>query len=39
MINDIKIQGYQEKTRNEVLDINKLFNSNSKDGDLFMLPF
>lgn len=37
--NDIKIQGYQENARNEVLDINKLFNSNSEDGDLFMLPF
>nr|WP_315224526.1 hypothetical protein [uncultured Flavobacterium sp.] len=37
--NDIKIQGYEEKTRNEVLEINRLFNSNSKDGDLFMLPF
>lgn len=37
--NEIKIQGYQEKTKTEILDINKLFNSNSKDGDLFMLPF
>lgn len=36
---DIKIQGYQESTRNEILDINRLFNSNSKDENLFMVPF
>jgi hypothetical protein len=37
--NDIKIQGYKENTRNEVLEINRLFNSSSKDGDSFKLPF
>ncbi|QSB28467.1 restriction endonuclease [Flavobacterium sp. CLA17] len=37
--NDIKIQGYKENTRDEVLDINRLFNSNSKGGNLFMVPF
>ncbi|MDP3944826.1 MAG: hypothetical protein Q8Q51_02925 [Lutibacter sp.] len=36
--NDIKIQGYKEKARNEVLEINRLFNSNSKDGSL-LAPF
>lgn len=37
--NDIKIQGYQENTRDEVLDINRLFNSNSKGGNSLMIPF
>ena len=30
--NDIKIQGYQDKNKTEILDINKLFNSNSTRG-------
>jgi len=28
---DIKIQGYEELSRNEVLEINRLFNSNSTE--------
>lgn len=36
--NDIKIQGYQDKNKTEILDINKLFNSNSKEG-YSKLPF
>jgi adenylate kinase family enzyme len=37
--NDIKIQGYKENIRDEVLDINRLFNSNSDSRNLFTLPF
>lgn len=36
---DIKIQGYKENTRDEVLEINRLFNSNSNIGHLVSSPF
>jgi adenylate kinase family enzyme len=36
---DVKIQSYKENTRDEVLEINRLFNSISKDRNLFMAPF
>ncbi|MBC8768696.1 restriction endonuclease [Arenibacter sp. BSSL-BM3] len=36
---DIKIQGYKENTRDEVLEINRLFNSNSNIGHLVSAPF
>lgn len=31
---DIKIQGYQEEARNEIMDINRLFNSTETDSNL-----
>ena len=31
---DIKIQGYQEEARNEIMDINRLFNSTGIDSNL-----
>lgn len=37
--NDILIKGFNEKNKNEVVEINSLFNSNSKDGNLYMVPF
>jgi hypothetical protein len=37
--NDVKILGYEELSRNEVSEINRLFNSNSKNGNLSILPF
>ncbi|WP_421497798.1 restriction endonuclease [Flavobacterium columnare] len=36
---DVKIQSYKENTRDEVLEINRLFNSISKDRNLFIAPF
>lgn len=36
---DVKIKSYKENTRDEILEINQLFNSNSKGGNLFMVPF
>ena len=36
---DVKIQSYKENTRDEVLEINRLFNSISKGGNSFTVPF
>ena len=36
---DVKIQSYKENTRDEVLEINRLFNSIIKDRNLFSAPF